>query len=116
VNLDDPGVAFADLTGNGVVDLFQAAGATSRYTPIRPGGGVGHSVSFDRAPSASLASGKARLVDLNGDGITDVLETGDDFFALYYRSNGGWSEEPQSCPRNPRHLFRSPMRTPAWQI
>jgi RHS repeat-associated protein len=98
VNLDDPGVAFADLTGNGVVDLFQAAGATSRYTPIRPGGGFGHSVSFDRAPSASLASGKARLVDLNGDGITDVLETGDDFFALYYRSNGGWSEEPQVVP------------------
>jgi hypothetical protein len=98
LNLDDTGVAFADLDGNGLVELFQAGSITSRYTPIRRGGGLERSVTFDHAPSASLASGRGRLVDLNGDGITDVLETGDDFFALFYRTSNGWSEKPVVLP------------------
>jgi RHS repeat-associated protein len=98
LNLNDPGVAFADLDGNGVVDLFQAISVNARYTPISPGGGYGRTVTFDQAPSARLASGTARLVDLNGDGIVDVLETGTDFFALYYRTPNGWSIEPQVVP------------------
>jgi RHS repeat-associated protein len=100
VTLDQPGVAFADMDGNGVADLLQASGQLARYTPLRPGGGFDHPVTFSHAPTASLNTGAARLVDLNGDGITDVLETGEDFFCLYYRDGADWSAVPRAIPRN----------------
>ena len=98
VNLNEPGLAFADMDGNGVVDLFKLVGSVSFYTPISPGGGFGQPVYLQRCPTATLASKKARFVDLDGDGIPDLLSADQDYFSLYYRQTDGWSETPQVVP------------------
>ncbi len=99
LSLDAPGVAFADMDGNGTADLLQASGSLARYTPIKPGGGFERPVTLEHTPTATLARKDSRLVDLNGDGITDLLETGEDWFTLYYRSEDGWSQMPQTIAR-----------------
>ncbi len=98
VDLAQPGVAFADLLGSGTVDLIAFGSATSRYVPIQPGGGFGRLVQLDSAPPLSSTGLASRFVDLDGDGRTDVLTMSDDFFALYYRENGGYSQRPQTLP------------------
>lgn len=100
VDLSQPGVAFADLLGTGTVDLIAFASASSRYVPIEAGGGFGRAVQLESAPPLSTPGIASRFVDLDGDGSIDILTQSDDFFALYYRRNGGFSPRPQTLPRS----------------
>jgi hypothetical protein len=100
VSFDEPGIAFADMLGNGTADLIVSDRPLSGFYPHTPGGGFERLISWRELPAHSLSDGNARLVDFDGDGIIDLLVTGPDFFSLYYRDPaGGWRPVPQTIPR-----------------
>jgi len=100
ISFDHPAVAFADMDGNGTADLLVLDRPLGGYYPLQEGGDFGRPVYWDRAPASRLAEGDAQLVDLNGDGVIDLLVTAPDFYSLYYRlPDGGWSDRPVTIPR-----------------
>lgn len=96
LSLSQPGIAFADLLGDGVTDLLQSTALAARYVPIEEGGGFGRPVTLTRAPRFDVQG--TRFVDLDGDGRTDILTMTESFVSAYYRDDGGWST-PRTLPR-----------------
>jgi RHS repeat-associated protein len=87
LRLGSANVAFADMSGEGNADLLVLDRPFAGYYPLStPGGseptGFGRPVVFQRAPNVLPGDPNVRLLDLNGDGITDVL----------YDSGNGWLE------------------------
>lgn len=101
LELNSQSVAFADMEGNGTADLIFLDRPITGYYPHLPGGGFGKPIFWDKSPHASLKDSNTRLIDLNGDGITDLLSIGKDFYCLYYRDKEkGWTTEPVTIPLN----------------
>lgn len=98
-DLNRPGLIFADMDGNGSADLANVGTAMAGYYPRRQDGGFDRPVRFAQAPSARLAGGEGRFVDLDGNGVPDVLFTDDEFYALYLRDGTGYADRPQVIPR-----------------
>jgi RHS repeat-associated protein len=106
-----------DLAGDGHLDLAELAGPMAGYyertrerdwRPFRP---------FSSQPNISWDDPELRLVDLDGDGLADVLITGDDAFTWYpsfgYQGFGAarrayhpWGEE-----QGPRLTLDDPEQT-----
>lgn len=110
--------AFADVNGDGSADLLRTDRPFEGYIPHLPGGGFGRPVGWRKAPPISLASPNARLIDLDGDGLADLLVSSENYLSLYYRSDpDGWTERPQVVPRgaapdvslNDPHVFVADM-------
>lgn len=85
VQLGTPGVQFIDANGDGRTDLFVNNGQTAGYFP-----GAFHKVwdansfrPYKNIPSFSFADPEVQLIDLDGDGITDVLRNGAKFECFY---------------------------------
>ena len=72
VELEGQSVAFADMEGNGTADLLFMDRPLSGYYPLLPGGGFGKPVLWRHSPHSKLSDPSTRLLDLNGDGITDL--------------------------------------------
>src|SRR5262249_33266732 len=78
--------------GDGRIDLFVTTGALNGYFPLQHDGG------WDRrsfrphasAPSFALDDPEVKLVDLNGDGVTDALRTGSRPQHYFNDSAKGW--------------------------
>ena len=103
-------IAFANMSGQGSVDLLVLGGRLGGYYPmfVPPGGSgpsvFGSPVVFKRAPRILPADPHVRLLDLNGDGMTELLvDTGRGWMAYFREAADSWSENPRALP---------PRRTP----
>ncbi|GIJ51366.1 hypothetical protein Val02_82520 [Virgisporangium aliadipatigenens] len=79
LSLAEPGVVFADADGNGRADLFAPVvpGGTAGYYPTSGAGWSPRGFRrFRQAPPVAFDAPEVRLVDLDGDGLTDVLRSG----------------------------------------
>ncbi|MHC1729122.1 MAG: toxin TcdB middle/N-terminal domain-containing protein [Syntrophobacteraceae bacterium] len=100
VRLDRETVGFADLSGKGRVDLFSVNQPLEIvYHTDGKGGFETEPVVMTTVPGLKMASPDTRLMDIDGDGITDVLVTGRNQFLLYQYAGGvGW-QEPAAISR-----------------
>lgn len=108
VSLADPGVQLADMQGDGRIDLVVSNGRVQGYYPSTFDGGWDER-SFQpaaRSPALSLADPDVKLVDMDGDGVTDLLYSGERDFQIHYnRGAAGWAGETEHVPRRPLEEF-----------
>ena len=100
--LSDPGVQLLDANGDGRADLLVTTAELAGYYPLDFRGEFSRK-SFQRyhqAPSFSLEDPEVRLVDLTGDGVTDVLRSGTSFECYFNHPKDGW------LPRNTKRVQR----------
>lgn len=94
LNPGSAGVALLDADGNGRADLFVARPGLHGVFPLRFGGG------WDRrsfrahalGPSFDPGDPEVRLVDLDGDGITDAIRSGSRMECYFNHPAKGWHE------------------------
>jgi RHS repeat-associated protein len=86
--------AFADLDGDGRVELFRTDRALAvAFEADGRDGFRARPHAFAVTPSPRLDEPNTRLMDVDGDGVTDLLATERDHFLLYRHAPGrGWQE------------------------
>ncbi|MFV0446568.1 MAG: toxin TcdB middle/N-terminal domain-containing protein [Planctomycetaceae bacterium] len=98
--LGDAVLQFADLEGNGTLDLLIQDGSGSGFLRNDAGGmwqpfqPYGHALPFD------VTDPELRLIDVDGDGRIDAIRSADDALEIH-TNNGtrGWSVHPLRIPR-----------------
>jgi hypothetical protein len=93
VGLADSGVQILDANGDGRADLLVTTEALAGYFPMRFGG-LWDNRSFQRyrtAPSFSLKDPEVKLVDLDGDGVTDAIRSSTSFECFFNDPHDGWT-------------------------
>ena len=91
--LSDAGVQFIDANGDGRTDLLVTNAAMSGYFPLSFGG-TWDRRSFQRysqAPSFNLKDPEVKLVDLDGDGVTDAIRSGSRLECFFNDPKEGWN-------------------------
>ncbi len=103
ISFADASVQLIDANGDGRTDLLVSKPDLSGYYPLRFGG-YWDQRSFQRysvAPSFDLEGAEVRLVDLNGDGVTDAIRT-DNRLEFYFNDpREGWNETRRVDRRPP---------------
>lgn len=92
--LVDGGVQLIDADGDGRIDLLVTKDGLNGYFPLSRDGEWDRS-SFrtcEKAPSFNLEDPEVRLVDLDGDGVTDALRSGTSFECFFNDPRRGWHE------------------------
>jgi virulence plasmid B protein/glycosyltransferase TcdB-like subunit of Tc toxin len=94
VHLSAPGVQLLDANGNGRADLMVIDGLRNGYYPLTFDGQWNKRgfVCYRSAPTVTLDAPDVRLLDLDGDGVTDALRTGPQFELYYNDPDDGWSD------------------------
>lgn len=108
VTLADPGVQFADMEGSGTADLLVSSGPVTGYYPTRfeTQWDPASFKRYQQAPSFNLKDPNVKLVDMDGDGVIDALQTGDTHFLIYYNKGPkGWDSKIQYIPRRSLEEF-----------
>lgn len=93
LELADDGVQFIDANGNGRTDLLVTNTAMSGYFPLGFNGQWDRK-SFQRyreAPSFDLEDPEVKLVDLDGDGVTDAIRSGSRLECFFNDQTKGWT-------------------------
>jgi RHS repeat-associated protein len=85
VDLSDPTVQLMDANGDGKLDLFVNRSGNFGYYPLQQNGLWNRNSyqSCKYVPSFSLSDPEVKLLDLDGDGITDVLRNGSRFECFF---------------------------------
>ncbi|MCI0723917.1 MAG: FG-GAP-like repeat-containing protein [Acidobacteria bacterium] len=93
LTLADPGVQLLDADGNGRIDLMASQNGLSGYFPLQFNGEWDRRSfqRYDRAPSFSLEDPEVRLVDLDGDGVTDAIRSGTRLECFFHDPKAGWN-------------------------
>ena len=94
VRLSDPGVQLLDANGNGRADLMVIEGLRNGYYPLTFDGQWNERgfVRYRSVPTVNLDAPEVRLLDLDGNGVTDALRTGPQFELYYNDPEDGWSD------------------------
>lgn len=94
ISLAEAGVTLADADGDGRVDLLVNKPGMVGYFTLNPNGEWDESslTRYDNAPSFSFQDPEVQLMDLSGDGITDVLRNGSRFEIYYHDREEGWND------------------------
>jgi RHS repeat-associated protein len=94
LSLGEPGVQLMDVDGNGQLDLTAFTEGLFGYFPLGFNGEWDrHSFQRQRfAPSFGFEDPEVRLVDLNGDGITDAIRSGARMELFFNHPQHGWGE------------------------
>lgn len=87
LSLAQANVAVGDMGGDGMVDLVVDAPSLAGFYESTPDGRWKPFRRFEERPSFDLNDPNTRLVDLTGDGLSDVLVTRDHHF-LWFRCQG----------------------------
>ncbi len=93
LGLADNGVQLLDANGDGQVDLLVTTESLSGYYPQRFGG-LWDQHSFQRyavAPSFDLKDPSVKLVDLDGDGVTDAIRSSSRLECFFNDPIQGWN-------------------------
>ena len=92
LQLADPGVQLIDADGDGRIDLLVTTNGLAGYFPLQFNGEWDRQ-SFRRyrqAPSFDLQAAEVRLVDLDGDGVTDAIRSGTRLECFFNDPEDGW--------------------------
>ncbi|MEN3539328.1 SpvB/TcaC N-terminal domain-containing protein [Microbispora sp. ZYX-F-249] len=102
ITLADDGVRFADMDGTGSADLLVTKGPLNGYFPTEFEARWATMVRPRRAPAIDLTDPAVALVDMDGDGRVDALDTGGHHMVVAYnRGADGWAEEVTHVARGP---------------
>jgi RHS repeat-associated protein len=104
VHLRDPGVLFADMNGNGRADLLSLN--RGGFFPLSFQGRWSREgfVRYAKTPTVGFGDQELRLLDLDGDGVTDALRTGINFQLFFNHPPEGW-DRVEEQPRRPLEVF-----------
>jgi RHS repeat-associated protein len=112
--LADPDVQLLDADGDGRTDLMVTQSSLSGYFPLQFNGEWDRR-SFRRykqAPTFSLADPEVKLVDLDGDGVTDAIRSGTRLELFFNNPYEGWNNtrqvERQTLEHFPNINFSDP--------
>ncbi len=94
LSLGDPGVQLMDADGDGRIDLMVTTETLSGYFPLEANGEWDrHSLRrWKVAPSFDLRDPNVKLVDLDGDGVTDAIRSGARLECYFNDPKTGWGE------------------------
>ena len=93
LRLSDQGVQLIDADGDGRTDLLVTTETLTGYFPLRFGG-LWDRRSFQRYKLAArfdLEDPEVRLVDLDGDGVTDAIRSGSRLECFFNDPHEGWN-------------------------
>jgi RHS repeat-associated protein len=94
LRLSEPGVQLLDTNGNGRADLMVVDELRDGYFPLTFHGQWNEQgfIPYRSAPAVNLDAPDVRLMDLDGDGVTDAIRTGPRFELYYNDPEDGWSD------------------------
>ncbi|MCK5241622.1 VCBS repeat-containing protein [bacterium] len=92
--LSDPGISIIDANGNGRPDVMVSKPGQSGYFPMRFKGFWDKNSfhAYKQAPSFALNDPDVKMIDLDGDGITDAMRAGEKLECFFNHPEKGWHE------------------------
>lgn len=107
IDLENPDVSFTDLNGDGSADLFKIG---TRLNMAITNTGLGKwatdPVFFKQQFPLLISDANSRFVDLDGDGVPDLLQTSPHGFTLVYnQGEEGWSDPETIIRKTDLNLF-----------
>lgn len=99
VALSQSGVAVGDMGGDGLADIIVESPPLSGFYEATPDGGWRRFKKIETMPTISLSDPNVRLVDLTGDGLSDVLVTLDHHFLWFQCLGEKGYDKPQAVER-----------------